>query len=71
MHKDMATNKINPIDFAGLLSDKESANLIKKIRENRNLSKMRLMRIEKFLMNEEGTVTVKEALERAKKKYKR
>ena len=35
------TNKINLLDFAGILTNKESDNLIKNIRGERNLSSRR------------------------------
>ena len=42
------TNKVNLIDFAGLLNNKESNELIKRIKENRSLSRKRLTRVLKL-----------------------
>ena len=39
------TNKINILDFAGLLTNKETASLTEKIKESRNLSRKRALKV--------------------------
>jgi len=39
------TNKTNLVNFAGLLNKKESGELMKSVKENRNLSRKRIIRV--------------------------
>ena len=42
------TNKVDLIEFAGLLGNKEASDLMRKIKENRNLSRKRFARVLKL-----------------------